>query len=240
MAEEEKKSRTAAKRTFIRLCNRITLDIQHRSSPEVINEKYSTLKLLWDNVQSKHDDYLFAIHPDEEEPSSPADVGYITQLEEKFEIIQKLKYDYTHKMSLKKEGDIKIAEILKSEVEVIIDTKIADQKIISEQILFSQEVDNLNDMLKSDIDGHLKRQVNATLKDLKLRLDKCNDALLTYLRSADGTIPPDKQKSIDGLYRSYKNVNQRCLAYFEDVSKRDAERQAKPVVRLERMFLKDK
>ena len=237
MAEEEKKSRATAKRKFTRLCNRLTLDIQHRSSPEVIDEKYSTLKLLWDDDQSKHDDYLFALHPDQEEPSTPADVEYITQLEEKFEIIQKLKYDYTYKMKLEKDEDMKNEEIQKNQVEVIVDTKIADQKIISEKMLFSQEVDNLNDMLKSDIDGYLKHQVNATLKDLKLRLEKCNDALLTYLRSANGIIPADKQKSIDELYRSYKIVNQRCLTYFENISKRDKEKQAKPVVRLERMRL---
>ena len=72
--DNEKKNRATAKRKFTRLYNRLTEDIQNESVLEIIEEKYSLLKLLWDDVQSKHEDYLFAAFPDQDEPSSVEDI----------------------------------------------------------------------------------------------------------------------------------------------------------------------
>ena len=87
VGEEEKKNRTTAKRKFTRVYNRLVESIQNETEIEVINEKYSTIKLLWDNVQSKHEYYLCAAFPDEEEPRYEREDEWINELEEQFKTI---------------------------------------------------------------------------------------------------------------------------------------------------------
>ena len=45
-------------------------------------------------MQSKNEDNLFAAFPDQDEPHSEVDEEWILKLEEKFEVVQKRKYDY--------------------------------------------------------------------------------------------------------------------------------------------------
>ena len=233
MAEEEKKQRTTAKRKFTRLCNRIMEDINNEGELEVIDEKYVTIKLLWDDVQSKHDNYMFAKYPTEEEPSNPTDDEYMRQLEEKFEIIQKAKHDYIRKLKIQEEEEMKFKE----KKVVTLDTKVADQKISVEEKLFEQEVKYIDSMLDKDTTGYLKTQISTALKDLKYRLEKCNDALVSYIAAASGEVPVERQKVIDDLHKKYEITNKNCLIYFEKISKKEAERSVKAGIRLERMKL---
>ena len=75
--------RTTAKRKFTRCYNRLNEALVNNLEIEMVNTKFNELSLLWDDVQSKHDLYLFA---DQD--------AWIGDVEEKFELIQKAKIDY--------------------------------------------------------------------------------------------------------------------------------------------------
>ena len=98
MADEiEKKHRTTAKRKFIRCYNRLNGFILNNDVADIIVTKFNELKLCWDDVQSANDDYLFSIYPDENTEIKREDLAWLEEVEEKFEIIQKLKCDYIRK-----------------------------------------------------------------------------------------------------------------------------------------------
>ena len=195
---------------------------------------------------------MCAAYPEEEDPSNPDDDEYIAQLEEKFEVIQKLKFDYIRKLKIKDEE-----ELSDKEMEVVsLENKVADQRISVEEKLFIQEAEcinnmlkksclykkqnaliynNINNMLKSDKTGYLKVQISNSMKDLKYRLEKCNDAMVRYVALGSGVIPMEKEKLIDEIHKSYETVNKSCLTYFESIAKIEAEKLTTSGVRLELM-----
>ena len=237
MAEVEKKLRITAKRKFTRAYNRLIETIENKGELEIIDEKYSAIKLLWDDVQSKHEEYLFAAFPEQDEPYDVADDQWIKEVEEKFEIVQKRKYDYDR--SCKTE----VEEMKKSETERVTvdqlqkDTRIAESKIDVERNMFLQEMVGISQMINDDENGYLKIQISASLKDLKYRLEKCNEAHLYQLSAANGRLTENDQKWIKDLYAKFENINRICLKYFEKISKLKEERDRSSGIRLERMKL---
>ena len=77
--------------------------IHNEVDVEIIEAKFNDLKLQWDEVQSKHDNYLFVLYPDQEEPFEEQKEQWIRELDEKFEIMQKTKCDCSRGI---KEGDV--------------------------------------------------------------------------------------------------------------------------------------
>ena len=234
---EEKKSRTSAKRKFTRAYNRLTETINNEGEWVIIEEKYCNIKLLWDNVQSRHEDYLFAAFPDQDEPFSDIDEEWLKEIEEKFEIVQKRTYDYERFYKNKE------VEITKCETEKIIvsqlqkDTRLAEQKMEIKRNMFLREVENIERVIEEDDKGYLKIQIDTSLKDVKHRFEKYNDAHLTYLTACDGKVTQQKQTWVNELYEKYEDVNKKCLNYFERISELEAERGKISCVRLERMKL---
>ena len=237
MAEAEKKLRTTAKRKFTRAYNRLIETIENKGELEIIEEKYSTIKSLWDDVQSKHEEYLFAAFPDQDEPDNAAENQWIKEVEERFEIVQKRKYDYERSCKTEEE------EMKKSVTEKVMvdqlhkDTRLAESKIDVEKNMFLQEMVGISQMISDDEIGYLKIQISASLKDLKYRLEKCNEAHLLKLSAANGSLTEKDQKWIKDLYEKYEDVNRRCLKYFERMSKLKEEKDRTAGIRLERMKL---
>ena len=94
MTEAAKQACITAKRKFTRCSNRLNDAIETNTDPEIITAKYNELSLLWDDFQSKHDVYLFAKHPGEDELVDAVEDEWIAELEERFDIIQKAKFEY--------------------------------------------------------------------------------------------------------------------------------------------------
>ena len=67
--EEEKRARSSAGRKFTHTLNRLNEAIVNKSKRDIIVKKFKDLTILLDNLQSKHDTYLFALHPDVDEPA---------------------------------------------------------------------------------------------------------------------------------------------------------------------------
>ena len=203
----------------------------------IIEEKYCNIKLLWDNVQNRHEDYLFAAFPDQDEPFSDIDEEWLKEIEEKFEIVQKRTYDYERFYKNKE------VEITKCETEKIIvsqlqkDTRLAEQKMEIKRNMFLREVENIERVIEEDDKGYLKIQIDTSLKDVKHRFEKYNDAHLTYLTACDGKVTQQKQTWVNELYEKYEDVNKKCLNYFERISELEAERGKISCIRLERMKL---
>ena len=108
MAEgAEKKQRTTAKRKFTRRYNRLNTSILNEEGADIIIYEFNDLKKLWDNVQSAHDNYLFTTNADDVEISRDDDT-WITDLEENFELMEKLQCDYTREAREKEINDSKI------------------------------------------------------------------------------------------------------------------------------------
>ena len=91
---------------------------------------------------------MYAMLPDQEQPDNPAEEEWLKELEEKFEILQKMRHDYECRW---KTAD----EDLKFKSHASLDIKIADQKLELEKKLFLQEADNINN-IKEDKIGYLK------------------------------------------------------------------------------------
>ena len=106
--EEQKKSRTSAKRKFTRAYNRYVETINNKGDIDIVKAKYNNIQTLWVEVQSKHDDFLLAKFPDQEEPGSAEDEKWIGELEEKFEIAQKMRYDYERELQSNYEDVMKV------------------------------------------------------------------------------------------------------------------------------------
>ena len=111
MTEAAKQARTTAKRKFTRCSNRLNDAIETNTDPEIITAKYNELSLLWDDVQSKHDVYLFAKHPGEDEPVDDVEDEWIGELGERFDIIQKAKFEYERQLKSESKHFVEVREV---------------------------------------------------------------------------------------------------------------------------------
>ena len=92
---EEKKQRTIASRAFTRCYNRLNESILNKVSKDIVITKFDNLKKLWENVQSKHDSYLIAKCPDEDEDFvEQQEDNWLNKYEERFELAEKSKRDF--------------------------------------------------------------------------------------------------------------------------------------------------
>ena len=145
--EDETRLRTTAKRKFTRCYNRLNEALVNNLEIEIVNTKFNELSLLWDDVQSKHDLYLFAIYPAEEEPVDADQDAWIGDVEEKFELIQKAKIDYLRSVEL----DTKQSSELKFEEErqhrLIQDTASALRSRDSLNLMFTHELKDVRKLI---------------------------------------------------------------------------------------------
>ena len=123
----------------------------------------------------KNDVYLAAAFPDDEGEAAQEDT-WINDLEEKFEVAEKVKFDYVRDRKQKYEDDSihtksMVEEYLikeKSEIESKRNKGIRDMY----GKLFHQEVSALKELMKVDEAGAMKAQIEETLKDVKLQLER--------------------------------------------------------------------
>ena len=109
---EEKKQRTTAKQKFTRAYNRLIEVIDNDGELDIVKAKYTDIQALWFEVQTSHENFIFAKYPDQEEPEDEEEDKWIKDLEEKFEIIQKARFDYERRHDKK---DVKLLEVEKPE-----------------------------------------------------------------------------------------------------------------------------
>ena len=83
------------------------IHILNDEGTDIIIRKFNDLKKLWDNVQSAHDNYLFTTHADDVEISRDDDT-WVTDIEESFELMEKLQCDYIREAREKEINDSKI------------------------------------------------------------------------------------------------------------------------------------
>ena len=112
--DDEKKLRTTAKRKFTRCYNRLNESILNKAEKDIIIAKFNDLKLLWDDVQSTHDNYLFALYPNDTDEISREHEDWLNEIEGTFEVMQKLKCDHLRGLELHEQrgNDLKIEKRL--------------------------------------------------------------------------------------------------------------------------------
>ena len=81
---------------------------------DIIITKFEDLKLLSNEVQSAHDNYLFAKYPDTDDEVCKEDEEWLTDIEERYEVMQRLKCDYARGIELTEHRDniLKVEENL--------------------------------------------------------------------------------------------------------------------------------
>ena len=167
-----KRERVSAKSLCTKACNRLSEAIYIDSGVDLIEAKFATVKVKWSNVQLKHDTYIIAALPEGE-----GDDGgiWINDLEEKFEVIEKAKFDYAREMKHKLQKDNQVIKhemeerhtVDKLEVEGRKRTNIRDMQ----NKIFQQEVHALEILIKAERDGAMKVQIAEGIRDVKLQLD---------------------------------------------------------------------
>ena len=89
---KSRRERSSAKGLFTKACNRLSEAITIESEFDLVESKFETLKIRWNDVQVKNDAYLAVVYPDGNE--DVAEVQWLDDLEEKFEVAEKAKFDY--------------------------------------------------------------------------------------------------------------------------------------------------
>lgn len=234
MADAERKQRTTAKRKFTRCYNRLNTCILNNEETDIIISKFNDLKKFWDNVQSTHDSYLFATNADIDENTTDDD-AWITDIEEKFELIQKLQCDYVRETKEKDIHDTKIKteEKLYQESNEIISHCIKNRD--ASKILLQQEIKGIEELIKIDKSKLLKTQIIAGTKDVKLQLEKCKELHTSLLSHLDVHQHEDENKWLEGIYILYKELNNKVYKYIEAVTEMEKEAKRDIGLKMERL-----
>ena len=214
-----KRERASAKSLFTKACNRLSEAINIVSDVDLIEAKFATVRVKWSNVQLKHDAYIIAAFP-EGEGDDDGEI-WINDLEERFEVIEKAKFDYAKGMKQKTEKD---NQVIKHEIEerlIVNKLEVEERKRKSirdmQNKIFQQEVHALEILIKADGDGTMKVQIAEGIRDVKLQLERCREAHMHYLESLQ-TGEADNE-NIDGLHEIQSKVNRKVAEYFTSISK---------------------
>lgn len=231
---EAKRLRTTAKQRFTRAYNRLIEAIGDKGELDIIKAKYTDIQTLWMDVQTKHENYVFAKHPDEDEPVDEDEDQWLSNIEEKFEIAQKERFDYERHYDKKDDALLGLEAVRQQEEKVNKEMTVARRKVEVERKMFVEEFRSLQRMLKDDVTGVFKTQVKEAVKELKHQLERCNEACIGY--EAVSIVPITNDLKSDDLFDDYEDIHKRSLKYFEVLSNYEAKRnKKKDGVRLERM-----
>ena len=231
--QQEKSLRTISSRKFTRCYNRLNEAILNKLDEEIIITKFNDLKVLWEDVQSKHDNYLIAKYPEEDEEFNKGEDAWLNKIEERFEIATKSKFDYLKllKDARKSTSDLKVKEELSVHQEESLRSALTQRNSL--HFIFKQEIKNIQANIGRDTSGILKTQIMSDLKDLKPHLDKCQEAHLGYISHKPGLEVGEENEWIENIQASYDVCSQEVLEYLQNVSIIEAKRKQRLVTKME-------
>ena len=212
-----RRERSSAKGLFTKACNRLSEAITIESEFDLIESKFETLKIRWNDVQVKNDAYLAVVYPDGNE--DVAEVQWLDDLEEKFEVAEKAKFDYVRNKKKLYEREIQES---KHEVELKFNKHESDveskgrkaARNMHHQILL-QEIKLLKELMKEDKDCRVKTPIEEALKDVKLHLEKCRESHMHFLQLlSGGQDDREHQLWIEDLYTIRSDVNTTVTQHF--------------------------
>ena len=231
---EEKKQRSTAKRKFTRCYNRLNTCILNNEGTDIIVTKFNDLKKLWDDVQSAHDSYLFATNIEVDEATLDDD-AWIKDLDERFELLQKLQCDYIRGAKAKDVQDT----ILKGEQSSLRES----DEIISHcrknrnasKILLQEEIKGVEELIKIDKSNLLKTQIILGAKDVKLQLEKCKELHTSLLCHLNVPHHETENEWLEGVYVLHKELNNKVYKYIESVTEKEREEKRDIGLKMERL-----
>lgn len=230
VGESEKNLRTIASRKFTRCYNRFNEAIINKEDVELIIEKYDTLKQLWADVQSKHDNYLIIAYPDDEDGTdNEKENQWIEKIEERFELVTKSKCAY---LKERKESDeLKVKDNVYEQEKKGLHVALAQRESLLH--IFAQDKKDLRSCIKRDTKGIMKSQITGSLRSLKTQLDKCREAHLRYLSHSPPDMTPGEESTwIENLQQSYEECDLEAFAYLETVLEAES-KEKKRIVKME-------
>ena len=202
---------------------------------DLIEAKFDTLKVKWSDVQVKNDVYLTAAFPDDEGEAAQEDT-WINDLEEKFEVAEKAKFDYVRDRKQQYEDDsihnksMVEEHLIKEKSEIECKRKKAIRDMYGK--LFHQEVNALEELMKLDEEGTMKTHIEETLKDVKLQLERCREAHVLFMDSSTRDAQAEDTAWIEELYRMRSEVNRKAADHIQrTATKKDC------IIKLEKMKL---
>ena len=179
--EEEKKVRTTAKKKFTRCYNRLNEYIVSKEGKNIIIFKYEDLKSLWNEVQVAHDNYLFAKYPDEEQEISSKEDEWLNDIEEKYEIIGRVKCEYLQTIESKEQNETTLKIEQKVTEQLDANNLTISKNRTTAKALLIQDIKGVEELIKMDKNKLMKLQVLAGLKDVKCQLEKCKESHMLYI-----------------------------------------------------------
>ena len=223
----EKQSRITAKRKFSRIYNRSSEAIHNEVNVEIIEGKFNDLKLQWDEVQSTHDNYLFAVYPDDEEPFGEQDELWIKELDEKFEIMQKTKCDHLRK--------IKNKNIESTHIEINENLREREEGGTLQRILFLKEVESIRNSIKKDDSFCLKNLITSSMSDIKHQIEKCKVTHFSYVTMLSEEKARGEDEWINEIYDIYGKLKETFFNHIDAASKQELKEKRQLQFRLERV-----
>ena len=218
-AAKVKRERASAKGLFTKACNRLSEAIYSESEIDLIDAKFKTLKIKWSDIQVKHDTYITSLGTDIDEDEENR---WIDDLEEKFEVAEKAKFDYVRGRRQKYERDY---QLNKHEVE----EHLNHEKMVAEcrkkkgirdmhGKIFNQEIKALQELIIADADGLTKMRIEEALKDVRLQLERCREAHMCYLDASTEEI--EDEKLIEKLYKVRSDINRKVADHIQNITRK--------------------
>ena len=228
--EDEKKVRTSAERKFTSCYNRLNEAILNKAEADIIIVKFKDLCLKSDDVQSKHDAYLFALHPEVEDLSDASEDTWLRQIEEKFDIMEKAKLEYLRSCELetKQSYEVNLQKEKNNQSTVLV------HKRDPLKFMFTQELKGIVGFIEMDRGGVLKSQMVASMKDAKLQLERCKEAHLEYTSKVCST-GVEENVRIEDVYALYESCNRKVYTYLTTLSELELKQKRSLNVRMERI-----
>ena len=213
-----RKKRTIAARAFTRCYNRLTESILNKVSKDIIITKFDDLKKLWENLQVKHDTYVIAKDPDQDESFvNEVEELWISKYIDRFELIDTSKCEYLQLLDDAKEksDEMKLKKEMTTQCNEAIKSGLPHRDSL--HLIFKQEIKILEQNLKRDTTGVLKHQILAGIKDVKVNLDKCKESQLSYIYHNSSVSTDNGQAWIEERQSEYNACNDQVFIYLKRI-----------------------
>ena len=225
----ERASRTQAKARFTRAKNKLDSAIDNGLLTTTVQNRYDALKVEWDNVQSKHDEYMTTV-----EQPSPDDEEWIELISQEYdeseEKADRFLFDRLHEekaiLDRQQEEEREKEEEKKREIELSL--KLKRLQISREQEIgkFDIAADSMKSLIdQSSSDKHDLTALVSTMVEARKRLDKqfttCEEIqneLALAVSDEERARERDYMTSITKIYYNLSDKSQMIISKFKKTS----------------------
>ena len=200
--------RASAKRSFTRTHNILSRQINDKCDIEIIEQRFSELKLAWNKVETEYDNYADVTFKGEEEDDDTK--KWLEEIDNLFYEAGQHKVSYIK--SSRKELEPNVGDTLKLDITNVYKVRGLDEINLSGEIKILYEL-----ISSSKPSDYHKALVSTAYNDVKQQYARCKDVQAKLIDLLDTETDESEMKWAKHIQSIYVDVNRNIMTYYDKI-----------------------